>query len=181
MGFYGNDLRPISHELLKRSIHKKSLRNTCEIIPTSPRGQWVNQDCSHIQPDPGRHSADLRLAGHMEHHTQVKGYWGLFQDKDCHSRYRDSHYKEKTVVRLCYLYNGNSCTGKTAFLYWDSHVGANISIFQSHNVCSNTNIRVYRQMSNISRTLIGNKIVDHSDVVGASPVGAAPTTSSFST
>ena len=26
-----------------------------------------------------------------------------------------------------------------------------------------------------------NKIVDHSDVVGASPVGAAPTTSSFST
>ena len=40
---------------------------------------------------------------------------------------------------------------------------------------------VYRQVSNISRTLVGNKIVDHSDVVGASPVGAAPTTSSFST
>ena len=33
----------------------------------------------------------------------------------------------------------------------------------------------------ISRTLVGNKIVDHSDVVGASPVGAAPTTSSIST
>ena len=39
----------------------------------------------------------------------------------------------------------------------------------------------YRQFSNIRRTLVGNKIVDHSDVVGASPVGAAPTTSSFST
>ena len=39
----------------------------------------------------------------------------------------------------------------------------------------------YRQVSNIRRTLEGNKIVDHSDVVGASPVGAAPTTSSFST
>ena len=39
----------------------------------------------------------------------------------------------------------------------------------------------YGQVSNISRTLVGNKIVDHSDVVGASPVGAAPTTSSFST
>ena len=39
----------------------------------------------------------------------------------------------------------------------------------------------YRQTSNISQTLTGNKIVDHSDVVGASPVGAAPTTSSFST
>ena len=38
----------------------------------------------------------------------------------------------------------------------------------------------YRQTSNISRTLVDNKIVDHSDVVGASPVGSAPTTSSFS-
>ena len=39
----------------------------------------------------------------------------------------------------------------------------------------------YRKTSNISRTLVGNKIVDHSDVVGASPVGDAPTASSFST
>ena len=39
----------------------------------------------------------------------------------------------------------------------------------------------YRKTSNISHTLVGNKIVDNSDVVGASPVGAAPTTSSFST
>ena len=39
----------------------------------------------------------------------------------------------------------------------------------------------YRQVSNISRTSVGNDTVDHSDVVGASPVGAAPTTSSFST
>ena len=33
----------------------------------------------------------------------------------------------------------------------------------------------YRQVSNIRRILVGNKIVDHSDIVGASPVGAAPT------
>ena len=39
----------------------------------------------------------------------------------------------------------------------------------------------YNKISNISHTLAGNNIVDHSDVVGASPVGAAPTTSSFST
>ena len=39
----------------------------------------------------------------------------------------------------------------------------------------------YRKTSNIRDTLVCNKIVDHSDVVGASPVGAAPTTSSFST
>ena len=35
------------------------------------------------------------------------------------------------------------------------------------------------QTSNISDTLVCNKIVDHSDVDGALPVGAAPTTSSF--
>ena len=40
---------------------------------------------------------------------------------------------------------------------------------------------IYRRTSNIRRNLVGNKIVDQSDVVGASPVGAAPTTSSFST
>ena len=40
---------------------------------------------------------------------------------------------------------------------------------------------MYSKTSNISRTLVGSKIVDHSDVVGAAPVGAAPTTSSFST
>ena len=39
----------------------------------------------------------------------------------------------------------------------------------------------YRQVSNIRRTLVSNEIVDHSDVVGASPVAAAPTTSSSST
>ena len=42
-------------------------------------------------------------------------------------------------------------------------------------------IYIFRQVSNIRRTLVGNKIVNHSDIVGASPVGAAPTASSFST
>ena len=42
-------------------------------------------------------------------------------------------------------------------------------------------MRPKRKLSNLRHTLVGNKIVDHSDVVGASPVGAAPTTSSFST
>ena len=39
----------------------------------------------------------------------------------------------------------------------------------------------YCQVSNIKRTLVANEIVDHSDVVGAWPVGAAPTTSSVLT
>ena len=39
----------------------------------------------------------------------------------------------------------------------------------------------YCQTSDISRTLAGNKTVDHSDLVRSLPVGTAPTTSSFST
>ena len=39
----------------------------------------------------------------------------------------------------------------------------------------------YRQTSYVGRTLVGNKIMDHPDVFGATPVGAAPTTSQFST
>ena len=39
----------------------------------------------------------------------------------------------------------------------------------------------YRKTSNISRTLVGNNTVHNSDVFGASPVGAAQSTSLFST
>ena len=42
-------------------------------------------------------------------------------------------------------------------------------------------ISTYRKTTNISRTLLGNQIVDHWHVVGASPVGAAPTATSLST
>ena len=43
-------------------------------------------------------------------------------------------------------------------------------------------IKTYLQTLNIiSRTLVGNKIVDHADEVEESPFGAAPVTSSFST
>ena len=35
----------------------------------------------------------------------------------------------------------------------------------------------YRQISNIRRTLVGNELGDHSDVVGASLVRASPGTS----
>ena len=39
----------------------------------------------------------------------------------------------------------------------------------------------YHQISNISRTLVGNNIVVHSDVVGAVRTGGAPTTSEWTT
>ena len=34
-------------------------------------------------------------------------------------QYKDSRYKDKTVVRPSYLYNGNSYAVKTILLYWD--------------------------------------------------------------
>ena len=48
-------------------------------------------------------------------------------------------------------------------------------------LCNRARNDHYHQISDISRTLLDNNIVDHSDVVGAAPVDAVPTTSSFST
>ena len=55
------------------------------------------------------------------------------------------------------------------------------SIACAYMTCHIAYVYTYRKTSNISRTLVGKTIVDNSDVVGASPAGAAPTTSSFST
>ena len=46
-----------------------------------------------------------------------------------------------------------------------------------NSVCKRQSI--YDQTFNISCTLIGNKLVERSDVVGALPVSAAPIISSF--
>ena len=59
-----------------------------------------------------------------------------------------------------------------SFLISRTTILALVAVFPNHN---------YRKTPNISRTSVANKIFDNSDVVGASPVGAAPTTSSFST
>ena len=65
---------------------------------------------------------------------------------------------------------------------WNLYTGLGSRIcFVSNFVSASMRFAEYRQVSNIRRTYVGNEIVDHSDVVGASPVGATPTTSSFST
>ena len=68
------------------------------------------------------------------------------------------------VGTLQYIWLDIHCIGPGSYKY-DSFIGNNL----------------YCKTSNTRRNLVGNKIVDHSDVVGALPVGAAPTTSSFST
>ena len=77
------------------------------------------------------------------------------------------------VFALCYICNVFHISS-----YYLEFCMYSVNAFCVCNLCVNHN---YRQVSNISRTLAGFKIVDHSDVVGASPVGVAPTTSSFST
>ena len=59
-------------------------------------------------------------------------------------------------------------------IYWEMHPESGWTWHQYSD-------KIYRKISNISRTLVGNKTVDYSDVVGGSPVDAAPSTSSFST
>ena len=66
------------------------------------------------------------------------------------------------------------------FIKWKLIISKNMS-FNSFGTKTRIFNENYREVSNIRCTFVGNKIVDHSDVVGASPVGAAPTTSSFST
>ena len=74
------------------------------------------------------------------------------------------------IVRIMYVVYNKSLEKVRVCMIADYH--------QTSNICM---IADYYQTSNIRCTLVGNKLVDHSDVFGASPVGAAPTTSSFST
>ena len=85
-----------------------------------------------------------------------------------------------TIVRPSYFYNGKPFiwkdvlfieTDPDAILQTADEISRHIRSLQIHSNELNWN---YRQTANTSRTLEGNKIVDHSDVVGSSPVGAAP-------
>ena len=62
-----------------------------------------------------------------------------------------------------------------------SIVAADALVLHHQSISIQNTDPMYLQTSNISRTWVGNKIADHSDVFGAPPVGAAPATSSFST
>ena len=73
---------------------------------------------------------------------------------------------------ICVRLNKTASTVPIPTMKWPRHMLPN---------WINSKYNENRQVSNIRRTLVGNKIVDNSDVVGVSPVGAAPTTSELST
>ena len=72
-------------------------------------------------------------------------------------------------------------------MWWSSKESPAIPILGTTQVWKDlmtsmqSGVSYYRQVSQMRRTLIGNKFVDNSNVVGASPAGAAPTTSELST
>ena len=80
-----------------------------------------------------------------------------------------------------YSYSPDSFTGNAQDLWYEfknDYIGITATPSRDHWVHMHL---INCQTSNISHTLVGNKIFDHSDVVGAPPGGTAPTTSSFST
>ena len=86
---------------------------------------------------------------------------------------KSSHPKGDGCNRLVTNHNKTWQSSYRVHVSWDVYY---IRWSKSHRYCG-----MYRKISNIRRTSVGNKIVDHSDVVGASPVGTAPIISSLST
>ena len=106
------------------------------------------------------------------------GSWNLFEELGEHARF---------IVCNFGKFARNLLISRQATMSWimsDWLVRWYIcsSVRRVHaTLTSQADEKEYRKISNIRHTLVGNKIVDHSDVVGAWPVCAAPTTSSFST
>ena len=64
------------------------------------------------------------------HGRQEPGY--RFNIKITSYQYRKSHCGDKTILRLCFLHNGISYTGKTTSLYW---IGALFILHSQYNGC----------------------------------------------
>ena len=80
--------------------------------------------------------------------------------------------------------NVNNSSGNAEFqmeiLYHATRVSGMQIVGMLHSAILVHFMESYLQTSNISHTLVGNEIVDHSDVFGALPVGATTTTLSLS-
>ena len=59
-----------------------------------------------------------------------------YKDTVLYYQYRDSHYKDETVVRLSHLYNGNPYIQERWSLYWDLSHGILCDVPSTHLRCS---------------------------------------------
>ena len=96
------------------------------------------------------------------------------------------HNQECFLYRSkCHIYWFLCCHhhyGCVRFELWAAMISTNTSPKVSKSrYCILKSLNLFENCKAIKRTLLNNKPVDHSDVVGAPPVGAAPTTSPFRT
>ena len=147
------------------------------------RPEWVNKDWN--QKNQPFWCWNQNIPGELgQHHC----YWchgslhyqAISNTVTMHDRWVLTSFNEKrfqlSAPTYCWEMIAN---GKISL--WLYSCSTKISLITGSCTFAANQTRIYRQTSNINHTLVGNIIVDHSDVVGASPVGAAPTTSSFST
>ena len=160
--------------------------------------QATNHYLSHVDPYLCHHMVSLgnnELTDHVElalagtdidfhsliwnlqtiHHAKIQSYNLTF-----------SHYDFKTVVSYAELHVlvSSQVSNPSYKIHPDQGPGNQQDLSSENKLNIHINgllQKTYRQISNIICTLLGSKIVYHSDVIGASPVGAAPTTSSFPT
>ena len=164
---------------------------------------WIRNLFTHGQTLPGRfaigsETIDRRfgvvyrdvITGSREsrvHHYDTPSFtefWNLYCPRTIHFSWRrraSLRTLPTTLIVRDWGNNGTICDSTCAarcrlLIYNQNKTKFNITKYMFYGIYS-----IYRQTSNIRHTLTGNKTVDHSDVVGASPIGTAPTTSSFST
>ena len=164
-----NCLLKISHEKASVVFHNS------DVIMRAMASQItsVSSACSTVCPSTDQSSASLAF---------VRGMTAIY--RECAGTGKNVDYLWHFSVEKWYDMQINIYFSlKYQISYPQLIVLKNINRLPSdiHKTCAFMTKRIYRRVSNISSTLVGNKIVDHSDVVGASPVGAVPTTSSFST
>ena len=131
----------------------------------------------------------LKYSHKMIHNLPWREVWSIFYvicyNRTCYNKFQ-LKLPNRYVFQI-YINKNQSISiknKKCLYLYqtmWTLSISQGLMTQYEDRIHVCINILSYRKTSNIRGTSVGNNIVDHSDVVGALPVGAAATTSSFST
>ena len=123
--------------------------------------------------------SDLRLNKRLS-----KQSWGWWFETLSSSLWRHCNVIARLKAILYNSHQREDCNGIQIQIQSHYHMICNSRLFfsgrrqrrlqEGRHIRMLLRIRGNRQTSNKRRILVGNKIVDHSDVVGTSPVGAAP-------